>query len=601
VSSVLEDFAIRLGVTGADKGAADVDKLDKSLDKAESSSMALDVAIGDLAADIAGKLVESLASAVTWVGELVPGFASLGDEISKTSKALGVSTDDLQRLRFAGQRSGVELAQLDDSITKLQMQLEQARITGTGPLVDAFDTLGLTIDQVLALDVEDRFGLIADSLAEIEDPGQRAAITMIAFGDGNKTLTSLLEEGSAGIRALGDEAESLGGVLSGDAVEGAEALHDELLNLNTMIGGLKSGLAQELAPLFEQGVDGIMGFVEANRELIDQGLDVTLDLIFGAAEALEPALSSVGDVLLTLLPLVRDLTEGLLPAIVAVGELVGVLVAELQPSLEKLTTSLDPLIEILGGRLLDAVVGLEGPLLALMSTVGFFIDVLTLWIDTFVAIYQWIEKTAEALEERFPRAFALATKVVQGFLSPVETARKLLGQVFTWIEKAVGKIGWLADKIKEIKRSLGLGTGEGGNVAGSALAAMGYKKPKAPADAPSDAEQADAWNSAQAKADRAKRRAQVEADRAAKLAGEGGGGKGKGGGGRGGGKGKAAAEPTLDELLGLGGSVIPDGLGGGSRPGGPSLIRVDASFHAPTTIHVEIHGIDVNNPDALLV
>jgi hypothetical protein len=599
MASILEDFAVRLGITGADKGAADVAKLDKSMDKAEDTGRALDVAIGNLAANLGGKLLEALGQAVAWVGNLVPEFAELGHEIGKTSTALGVTTDDLQRLRFAGKASGVELAQLDDSIAKLKLQLEQARQTGTGPLVDAFDTLGVSIDDVLALNTEDQFGLIADSLAEIQDPGQRAALTMLAFGDGNKTLNGLLEKGSAGIRELGDEAEALGGVLGKDAVEGAEALAGGMLRLDTMLGGLKAGLAQELVPLFEQGIAGITGFVEANRELIDQGLDVALDLVFGAAEALQPALEGIGDVLITVLPLVGQIVDAVLPAVVAIGELVGMLANKLQPSFEKLARSLEPVIEILGERLTEAVVGLEGPLMAAAASVEFFVDVLVLWIDTAVEVYRWLEDTAEVLEGRFPKAWAIATKVVQAFIHPVDTARAAIAGVFNWIEKAVSKIGWLAEKVREIKRSLGLGTGEAGNVAGAALAAAGAKpKAEAPAAAAPTAEPAP-WDNPQAKAERARVRAEAEAKRASAKAG---GAAAGGGGGRGaGGSGKPkAAEPTIEELIGLGGSLIPDSLGGGrGGPAGPSLIRIDASYHAPTTITLQISGVDLSDPDAV--
>ena len=593
----LESFAIRLGVEGADEARGKLDKLGGSMNNAERDSSALDVAVGNLAANLAGALVDAVKDGIKWLADLVPAFAELGDEVGKTTKALGVDTPEaLQRLRYAGERSGVPIEKLDDSLGKLTKQLEDARLTGAGPMAEAMKTLGLELDEVAQLGTEEQVGLIADALAEIPDKQQRAAISMQIFGDGNKRMGVLLAEGSAGITALGDRAEDLGSVLSGEAVAGAEQLADQMLDLDRTVGGLKASIASGLAPAYGALVEGATAWIDSNRELLSQGIETVIDLVTGAAEALAPALDAVVELAAVLLPELQHVADVLMPVIDAVAALVVELVEGLSPSIADLLESLDPLIDIIGDRLLVAVESLGPAVEGLIAVFEVITGVITVWIDVAVDAYNAAVALGDYVQTEWPEAWGVATRVVDTAADAMDAARGVVVKTFDWLEKAVSKVGYLADKVREVRKALGLGTGESGSVVGAATGTkIKATTPPAKGEPPGKPSGGPSWNSPEAKAERSRRRAEAEATRAKAAAErERKGSKGGGGGGRAKPSSSPGGASGIDDLLGVAGTSIPDVLGGGRAPG-PSLIRVDASYHAPTTIHVEIHGVDTND------
>lgn len=577
MSTTLDSFAIEIGQTGAGAAAGDVDKLASSMDGAEESSMAFDVAVGQLAANLAGKLVDAAMAAGKWLLELVPSFAGAGDEIAKTSKALQVNSDELQRMRYAGERSGVSTATLDASLGKLTKGLEDARVKGTGPLVEGLASLGLELEDLEGLSTEEKVGLIGEAMGEIDDESRRSAIGMQIFGDRSGRMNVLAMEGAEGIKALGDRAEDLGRVLDEETIAAGEELTDQLLDLDAMIGGLVNKLAAGLMPAFSAAVDGVMGFIEANGELIDQGIDLVLTTLIDVAEALEPAIAAVADVLGVLLPLVGDIVTAVMPAVLALGELLGTILQKLTPAIEKLAEALGPLIEFLGERLVVAVEELEGPILMLVDTVVVLVDGLVWLIDIVTTVYSWLNKVAGALEEKWPKAFGVAKAVVHALTHPLETARDTIAAFFAWLEKAVSKIEVLAKLVRQIRTSLGLldERGTGGGI--GAIGRRGFGQPppagaEAEGDGPSEAAGA-----------RAAKREANEKARAQKKQ------------GKGGGKGKS--KPATDEDV-LGPKTLSDVLGGGKAPGA-SLVRIDASFNAPTTINLAVYGVDLGDPNAI--
>jgi len=230
------------------------------------------LAIRDFGRDIIGIFTEA-ARAIT---ELVPAFTGVADTIGKTSKALGISSDELQRFRFAGERSGVSADNMDKALKTLTKGFEDARQKGTGPVADAFDEMNLKLADFDELGTGDKVKRLADELNKVEDPTRRSALAMTLFGSKNKEMAVLLAEGSAGITALGDRAEELGGVISASAVVGAERLADQFLDLETFSTGLKNSLAASLAPQIEALTAGMLEWVSNNQELIDQGLEVVV-------------------------------------------------------------------------------------------------------------------------------------------------------------------------------------------------------------------------------------------------------------------------------------------------------------------------------------
>jgi len=95
--------------------------------------------------------VGSLQTAVVGVigsaalGGLVKTLADVSDRLGKTSARLGISTEDLQKLGFAAEQSGIEVGTLEMALQRFTRRAADSAKDGTGPAQQAFDALGISI------------------------------------------------------------------------------------------------------------------------------------------------------------------------------------------------------------------------------------------------------------------------------------------------------------------------------------------------------------------------------------------------------------------------------------------------------------------------
>lgn len=76
----------------------------------------------------------------TALGLAVKRSIQFADEIGKTADRIGISTDALQRYRFAAQLSGLEVSALDGAFEAFAKRLGEAR-SNTGTLITLLDKM----------------------------------------------------------------------------------------------------------------------------------------------------------------------------------------------------------------------------------------------------------------------------------------------------------------------------------------------------------------------------------------------------------------------------------------------------------------------------
>lgn len=281
-------------MAGTDGATTSTEALGESAGTAEEQTIAMGVAMGNAITKIAEMGVQAAVTAGKFAIELVTGFATTGDEIAKTSRQIGVATDDLQELRFAAERSGVSNSSLDKSLKQLQIGLIDAKTKGTGPFQEGMDLLGITLDEFDGIGTVEQLGLIADAMNELDDEQTKTAAGAKIFGArAGVEMKTLLEDGAAGIQGLAMEARKLGGVLGEDALKSAEGLADSFTNLDTLAGGLEARIGGALAPTVTAAIDKFTDWVSENDKLIQQDLPEFLELIIKAGEEFLPVLIEV--------------------------------------------------------------------------------------------------------------------------------------------------------------------------------------------------------------------------------------------------------------------------------------------------------------------
>ena len=149
--------------------------------------------------------------------------ASGGSAIADLAEKAGTSVEAISALGYAARRNDVPIEELAAGIKKMQVNITDAARGGKQGQ-EALAAIGLTADQLGRLLPEEQFRLLADRIAAIQNPTERAAAAVKIFGRTGTELLPLLLQGSDGIAKWEARARALGLVASGDAARGARLL-----------------------------------------------------------------------------------------------------------------------------------------------------------------------------------------------------------------------------------------------------------------------------------------------------------------------------------------------------------------------------------------
>jgi hypothetical protein len=170
------------------------------------------------------------------------------DELAKASERLGISSKELAGLQHAAAMGGSSADGMTNALEKLTVQSEAA-LSGNKKLEDTFRSVGVSMDDLRRKNVSDVMSQIADGMQRLSGPGERMATTLELFGKGQHAMATVLADGSAGLKAMADEADALG--LSVSRLDGKkiQAMNDAVENIGNVSKGVFNQLAAEVAPI----------------------------------------------------------------------------------------------------------------------------------------------------------------------------------------------------------------------------------------------------------------------------------------------------------------------------------------------------------------
>lgn len=240
---VVGDVAVRVGADvgplgiGLRKAGSDVDRWGKSTTQR------------------AAMVVRKMRNVGVAVAAMGAAFAAAGlqaisalDKIGKTSAKIGATAEELQRLRFAAESAGVANESLESSLERFTKRLGEAE-QGFGAAKKQLEFLNLSAEELIALPMEERLGVVADKLQDIPDAATRAAVAAGLFGREGVGMVNMLKDGSEALQATTDAASDFGAVVSNEVVAEAEALEDRMGRLGAGIKGQLNEALVEAGPL----------------------------------------------------------------------------------------------------------------------------------------------------------------------------------------------------------------------------------------------------------------------------------------------------------------------------------------------------------------
>lgn len=199
----LQDEDVKITVSADD---SEIQAVERQLDSIEDEEVEINVdstgveSAFDKLKDLAGPA--ALGGVIAGIGALGATGIQAGAELQELSTISGLSVESLQKLGAAAKAGGGNVEDVADAAREMQLRLAEATKLGSGPAVEALQLLGITLEDLAGLSVDEQFLLLRDAISGVVDPAERLFIQEELLGGSTERLNSLLTISNAEYQAL---------------------------------------------------------------------------------------------------------------------------------------------------------------------------------------------------------------------------------------------------------------------------------------------------------------------------------------------------------------------------------------------------------------
>jgi hypothetical protein len=261
------DQKLRVDITAKDRTKQAFSRVQKSLGALKKSLLNIKTLIGAAFAVVA----------VRALSKFVTSALDAADSIAKTSRAIGITSDRLQELRFAADISGVSMEALDGALLGFSKRVGEAR-AGTGALVTLLRATDVELlsNVQSASTVDEAFDLITQAANKMGNEMDKSALLAAAFG---RTAGTAFKNLVPDIERLSQQARELGIVIDQSLLEKAEETNDKLTVLGKVLSTKFITFVLENANAIDALAEALMKATSAaGKWLSDMGPDETANI-----------------------------------------------------------------------------------------------------------------------------------------------------------------------------------------------------------------------------------------------------------------------------------------------------------------------------------
>lgn len=230
-------------------------RVSMGMDSAEFSKgvAAAKASLGKLGASFAkfgAVTAAGMSAAFAGFSVAMKSIASDADMIAKSSQKLGIASDELQKLRYTADLSGVSFEGLSKGVLKLTQSMSDVAKGGTSDAVKAFKALGINVKNADGgLKSQSKvLEEVADKFASYRDGAEKTALALAIFGKAGADLIPFLNQGSEAIRRSNAEAKEFGITMSERLQKSSEQFNDNMSRLGSAMRGFWVLIAEQVVP-----------------------------------------------------------------------------------------------------------------------------------------------------------------------------------------------------------------------------------------------------------------------------------------------------------------------------------------------------------------
>jgi len=384
--------------------------------------------------------------------KLASDAGEAADELLTLSAQTGITTEELQEMQYASEFVDVPLETMTGSMAKLTKNMSGAK-DGTGTAAEAFKTLGVSITDSNGelLSNQDVWASTLDALGNVANETERDALAMSLFGKSAQDLNPLIKAGSDELARLGEEAHTMGAVLSDESLASAGKFDDMLQKVKASATGAATQLGVAVMPAVSTVLSAVTDIMPQIATAISTG-DWS-----GATTAITGMVQGLLTNITAVLPDMAGVATTILTSLVTM--LVSVIPSVVPILVETAVTLINTLAQLLvdqGPTLVQTGVN------ALFSFLEGAYETFPLLIEAAISIVlALVDSLIENLPTFIPAAIEMIMTVVKGL---IDALPKLIEAAFTIIEALtyalIDNLPLLVDAAIEIITKLVLALGE---------------------------------------------------------------------------------------------------------------------------------------------
>lgn len=209
---------------------------------------------------------------------VVAGLAALtkqaidnADALDELSQRTGIAAEDLSKLQYAANITGVSSEQLAKGLITLNAEIANAA-AGNKESAAKFADLGISIRDT---DGRVRGAMpvlrdLADAIAELPEGAQQTNAAISIFGAKvGKDFVLALNGGTEALDKFGQELEDLGGVISGDLAKSAGQFNENLDKLRKVSDAVGISIGNSIIPVLNTLLEKYLAFKKSGVTLAD--------------------------------------------------------------------------------------------------------------------------------------------------------------------------------------------------------------------------------------------------------------------------------------------------------------------------------------------
>ena len=247
-------------------------KVKPALDSATSSASGL-MSTVQKAAGIFG-IAFSVQALTGFIGKVFDTASAIKD----LSESLGLSTDEVQKFKFAAEQGGGSLDDVGNSIRFMQQKL----VDGSKETATALDALGLKLNEVRQQSPGEALLTVTDALKDMENPAQRTTTQIDLLGKASKGLGPTI---ASGFR----EASEAANIMSKDTIKDLEAAQQAWENLGNTVIVITGNIIANTARAVKEATGSWQKFLIFAANATTMGIGPAAALASATAEAASAA------------------------------------------------------------------------------------------------------------------------------------------------------------------------------------------------------------------------------------------------------------------------------------------------------------------------